>query len=171
MSIGKLSIFKDFRYEMSWSSSITFVLQRILPIVPIKNHRKWTPLEKWRFKTQQTPRKEVAQSHPKIIYKSTESEGEINWHKSWSFQVKKSLRQFFWVGIRLMYTARKGISTVATALEPHEASNALLQDSIFQKSPQSTHTHRISINFNNINSTVSHNVIHTYYQTFRSCHA
>ena len=46
MSIGKLSIFKDFRYEISWSSSITFLLQRILPIVPIKNHRKWTPLEK-----------------------------------------------------------------------------------------------------------------------------
>ena len=113
-------------------------------------------MKKWRFKTQQTPRKEVAQSHPKIIYKSTKSGEEINWHKSWSFQVKKSLRQFFWVGIRLVYTARKGISTVATALEPHEASNALLQDSIFQKSPQSTHTHRISINFNNINSTVSH---------------
>ena len=83
--------------------------------------------------------------------------------------MKKSLRQFFWVGIRLVYTARKGISTVATALEPHKASNALLQDSIFQKRPQSTQTHRKSVdsnnnssnknninNNNNINRSVSH---------------
>ena len=75
--------------------------------------------------------------------------------------MKKSLRQSFWVGIRLEYTARKGISTVATALEPHEASNALLQDSIFQKRPQSTNTHRISVssssnNNNNNVSSVSH---------------